>query len=98
MTILDILEEKRKALSQSGNPLDVPFTVEELNTIGDIKNLRNLKLVLSIPRDFTVSSDIFMCTKKILDGEGPVRVLEFCVMANPCLRTAVTSVFGKVFS
>lgn len=98
MTAMEILENKRTELQAKGNPLEVEFSADELNILGDISNLRNLKLVLTFPKNYKHASDIFDCTYKILHGDEICRVLEFCVFANPCLRTVVYQVFGKALS
>ncbi len=96
MLIQDILEEKRDALISVGNPLGVEFTLDEINTLADVDALRGLKLMLPFPDDFEKSSDLFACAKKIIDGDGYYRVLEFCVLKNNVLRMPVSQVFAKV--
>lgn len=97
MHIETILDEKRAELLKTGNPLYVQFTLDEINTIADVNELRRLKLLLPFPSNYEKVSDLFACTKKILDGEDGYRVLEFCVLKNKVLQPAVMQVFSKIF-
>ena len=96
MDIKEILNNKKEDLLESGNPLSVSFTLDEINTLSDVNELRKLKLSLTFPVDFECSADLFACTKKILEGDSDYRVLEFCILKNKVLRLPVTQVFSKI--
>ena len=96
MEIKKILMDKRETLLKTGNPLQVDFTLPEVNVLGDVNELRKLKLSLAFPEDFDRSPDLFACTKKIIDGDSDYRVLEFCVLKNKILRVPVSQVFSKI--
>ena len=96
MTIEDILSEKRLELLKSGNPFMVQFTLDEINALADVNELRRLKLLLPFPENFKRSSDLFACTKHILEGDGEYRVLEFCILKNKILRMPISQVFTKI--
>lgn len=93
MSIPEILDNKRECILRVGNPLKVDFTLEEINVLGDIDQLRGLKITLDFPSNFEKSVDLFECTKKVLDGEDGYRVLEFCVLKNRVLVEPVSRVF-----
>ena len=96
MEILNILQDKQSALQRCGNPLLVPFTVDEINTLSDLNRLRCLKLSVPFPAGFERTTDVFTCAKKILDGDNVYRALEFCVLKNRALRFPVTKVFAQL--
>ncbi len=96
MEVQDILKEKREALICVGNPLAVEFSLDEINVLADVNVLRGLKLVLPFPENFEKSADLFECAKRIIDGDGDYRVLEFCVLKNKVLQMPVKQVFSKV--
>ena len=96
MEIRKILMNKKADLMRTGNPLSVSFTSDEINALADVNELRKLKLSLSFPKDFKRSSDLFACTKKILDGDSDYRVLEFCILKNKVLQMPVSQVFWQI--
>lgn len=98
MKIVDILEDKRTELLKTGNPLKVQFTLDEINLLADVNELRRLKLTLPFPENFEKSSDLFACAQKIIDGESGYRILEFCVLKNKVLYSPVTQVFFKILN
>lgn len=95
-SILDILENKKQQLIASGNPFSVQFTIDEINQLADINQLRALKLHLQFPKDFTPSPDLLACTQSILAGDDYYRVLEFCILKNRVLYLPVHQVFQKI--
>lgn len=93
MQIETILQEKKSILSHTANPLVVQFTAEEINVLGDVSELRLLKLRIPAPESFECSSDIFDCNRRLLIGDSIYRVLEFCMLKNRVLHAPVTAVF-----
>lgn len=96
MKIEDILNEKLEIVLSSDNPQTVKFTLEELNTICDTSNLRELKLNVPFPVPFEKSTNIFDCHHRILSGDSIYRVLEFCILRNPYAKEAVRKVFREI--
>lgn len=96
MDILNLLKQKQAELMEGGNPLSIVFTVNEINTLSEKSQLRMLKLSCAFPDEFAKSSDLFACTKKIIEGDGIYRVLEFCMLKNRVLIAPITSVFAKM--
>lgn len=95
-SILSILEKKQTFLKSCGNPLLIGFTAEEINTLSDLNELRCLKLFAKFPEDFRPTTDVFSCTKQVLEGDSIYRILEFCVLKNKVLCSPITSVFPKL--
>lgn len=93
MSVVSILEEKKNELMHTNNPLTVQFTVEEINLLGDVNELRLFKLSVTAPMQFECASDVFDCHRRILIGESLYRVLEFSMLENRVLRTPITTVF-----
>lgn len=96
MEIREILDDKRKELLKTGNPLAVGFTIEDINTLADISSLRRLKLQLAFPDKFEQSSDLFACARSIIEGDSDYRVLEFCMLKNKVLRLPIQQVFSRI--
>ena len=98
MRVQSILNEKRSELLKTGNPLCVQFTLQEVNELADVNSLREYKLQQPFPENFECTDDLFMCSKKILEGESGYRVLEFCMLKNRILCAPFKQVFKKVFA
>lgn len=96
MDIEYVLRNKKRELINCGNPLQVQFTLDEINVLANADELRKLKLKLKFPAGFERSSDLFACTKKIIDGDSDYRTLEFCVLKNNVLRMPVSKVFQRL--
>lgn len=96
MRIEQILEEKKRELIECGNPLKVQFSLDDINVLADMNELRRLKLKLKFPENFERSTDLFACTRHIIDGDSEYRVLEFCVLKNKVLQLPVSQVFSKI--
>lgn len=96
MKIADILADKKEQLMETGNPLAVTFTVDDINALADVNQLRMLKISLPFPSEFEQSGDLFECTRSILDGDSDYRVLEFCALKNKVLVGPIKQVFSKI--
>lgn len=94
--IYGILTKKLKALQSIGDPLAVDFTLQEINILSDLTQLRLLKLKTPFPVDYEPAKDIFDCVEKILRDSDIYRVLEYCIWKNRVLIPNVTKVFEKL--
>lgn len=96
MKVIEVLEEKKQQLLSTGNPLAVVFTIDDINTLADVDELRMLKMSLPFPDTFERSSDLFECTRSIVDGDSYYRILEFCMLKNKVLQSPIKQVFFKI--
>lgn len=94
LDMMRILDDKRNQILSARNPLLVDFTLNEINVLGDINQLRRLKITETFPDSFELSPDLFSCANKILNGDMSIyRILEFCVLKNRVLSEPVSRVF-----
>ena len=93
MLISEILENKRKTLIATGDPLAVSFSSAEIKALKNLTELRIYKLKAQISDDFERSSDLIDCSTRILNGDDLNRVLEFCMLKNPYVGAEITAVF-----
>lgn len=94
--IYKVLMEKRSKLLNAGDALAVEFTLDDINVLSDLNQLRTLKLKTPFPADYEPASDIFDCAQKVIAGEDVYRILEFCVRQNRVLSPHVTQVFKRL--
>lgn len=94
LDMMGILDDKRDQILSARNPLLVDFTLNEINVLGDINQLRKLKITETFPDNFEQSPDLFSCANKVLEGDKDTyRILEFCVLKNRVLSEPVSRVF-----
>lgn len=94
MEIKDILLNKREQLMRTGNPCDVTFTLDEINTLSDLNALRCFSIREPFPEDFVRTNDPFTCASAIIQGDSIYRIMEFCLIKNRALKNAIPVVFS----
>ena len=96
-SIEEIIDEKLRCILKCGDPLSVDFTRRDIAILSNINQLRILKLKEQIPSDFEAAKDVFECTTKIIQGDqSAIRVLEFCLLSNRVLLSAISQVFPRM--
>lgn len=94
MTVRDVLVDKLNQLKETGNPVNVEFTVDDINTLSDINALRCFSLQEPFPDNYIPDKDPFACSRNILAGDSIYRVMELCLMKNRALQNSIPIVFN----
>lgn len=94
--IYSILTSKREMLLSVGDPLAVDFTLQEINILSDLVQLRLLKLKTPFSADYVPSENMFDCARKVIEESDLYRTLEFCTWKNRVLIPNVTQVFSRL--
>lgn len=96
MEILAILTSKLDEIKKSSCYLEVDFKSHEITVIGDITNLRALKLVNKFPVDFKKSNNVQNCYDNIKLTEDIYRVLEYFFICNNVVKSPIVQVFPRI--
>lgn len=89
--IIEILNEKRKQLRNDGP--EVKLTVDDINVLMDVNELRILKITNPMPKDFVFSKSKEESFNRALEENSLYRILEYCAISHPVLQISV----GKVY-
>lgn len=89
--IIEILNEKRKQLRSDGP--EAKLTIDDINALMDVNELRVLKITNPMPKDFVFSQSKEESFKRLLEEDSIYRTLEYCVISHPVLQISV----GKVY-
>lgn len=97
-TIFTVLESKKLFLQTKGNPLTIPFSIDEIEVLADQNQLRCLKLKYPFPFNFQCSDNLFQSAEKIICEEDSSLywVLEFCVLRHHLLEAPVKEIFPNI--
>lgn len=96
---MQVLEDKFQQVKRAETYLDVGFSLEEIETLSDLGQLRAWKLEMEVPKGFQSSADIIQCFQELQSSDqfDFLRTLEFCVLKNAVLKKPVYQVFWLYF-
>lgn len=96
MKIIKILDRIYDDLNSGVcDPLHIPFSLDDITVLGDITELRSLKLAMYAGGCFDQVQDIISCIKQLQLRKDYYLLLQYCMLRNYALREPILSVFRE---
>lgn len=96
LDIEQILKKKRLALITGTAPLEVDFSMDEIEVLNSVPHLQQFRIMNGNNSVFAEFKDVFECAEKVCMDDHLSYVLEYCVMRNPILRKNAQTVFPQL--
>lgn len=91
--LAEILEEKKKQLINGINPLEVQFSLDEVNALNDKEQLALLRVLTLDSMHFCGTNDVFKSANFAKNDDTLGGILEYSTLRNPMIRASVMEVF-----